>query len=213
MRIPACHLNRGKQSVLNISFDTVSQQGFKTHLRFLERWKRVQLWHFLYEPLVGLRRDGRRCTWLLFCWVLSSRTWVLGIVLSDTISTLYFPNEIFFFYHGATAPSAPSHPHYRGFTITLRHITVGRTPLDEWSAGHGDLYLTTHNDRHPCPLAGFEPTIPASERPQTHALDRAATGISTHAYTLTNWERRYIASLNSGKENGHKLQMFNIDIP
>ena len=27
------------------------------------------------------------------------------------------------------------------------------------------------------PPAGFEPTIPASERPQTHALDRAATGI------------------------------------
>ena len=27
------------------------------------------------------------------------------------------------------------------------------------------------------PQAGFEPTILASERPQTHALDRAATGI------------------------------------
>jgi hypothetical protein len=27
------------------------------------------------------------------------------------------------------------------------------------------------------PQAGFGPTIPASERPQTHALDRAATGI------------------------------------
>jgi hypothetical protein len=26
------------------------------------------------------------------------------------------------------------------------------------------------------PPAGFEPTIPASERPQTHALDRAAAG-------------------------------------
>ena len=25
--------------------------------------------------------------------------------------------------------------------------------------------------------AGFEPTIPVSERPQTHALDRAAAGI------------------------------------
>ena len=24
---------------------------------------------------------------------------------------------------------------------------------------------------------GFEPAIPATERPQTHALDRAATGI------------------------------------
>ena len=28
------------------------------------------------------------------------------------------------------------------------------------------------------PPVGFEPTIPAGERPQTHALDRAATGTS-----------------------------------
>jgi hypothetical protein len=27
------------------------------------------------------------------------------------------------------------------------------------------------------PPAAFEPAIPASERPQTHALDRAATGV------------------------------------
>jgi hypothetical protein len=32
------------------------------------------------------------------------------------------------------------------------------------------------------PLPGFEPTIPASEQPQTHALDRAATEISTHCF-------------------------------
>jgi hypothetical protein len=32
-------------------------------------------------------------------------------------------------------------------------------------------------DRHA--PAGFEPTIPAGERPQTHALDRAATRIGT----------------------------------
>ena len=30
------------------------------------------------------------------------------------------------------------------------------------------------------PPAGFEPVIPASERPQSHALDRAATGIGTN---------------------------------
>jgi hypothetical protein len=29
------------------------------------------------------------------------------------------------------------------------------------------------------PSVGFEPAIPVSERPQTHALDRAATGIGT----------------------------------
>jgi len=36
---------------------------------------------------------------------------------------------------------------------TQRRTTVGRTPLDAWSARHRDLYLTTHNtqtDRHPC---------------------------------------------------------------
>jgi hypothetical protein len=27
----------------------------------------------------------------------------------------------------------------------FRHTTVGRTPLDEWSARRRDLYLTTHN--------------------------------------------------------------------
>jgi hypothetical protein len=34
-------------------------------------------------------------------------------------------------------------PHYRGFTITLRYTTLGRTPLDEWSARRRDFYLTT----------------------------------------------------------------------
>jgi hypothetical protein len=58
-----------------------------------------------------------------------------------------------FFLHGATAPSGPGPPDCRGFTITLRHTTLGRTPLDEWSARRRDLYLTTHNThkRHPCP--------------------------------------------------------------
>jgi hypothetical protein len=56
---------------------------------------------------------------------------------------LRFPGT--FFFHGATAPSAPMPPHYRGFTIKLRHTTLGRTPLEEGSARRRDLYLTTHN--------------------------------------------------------------------
>ena len=35
------------------------------------------------------------------------------------------------------------------------------------------------------PSAGFEPTISVSERPQTHALDRAATGIGEDRYRST----------------------------
>jgi hypothetical protein len=35
--------------------------------------------------------------------------------------------------------------------------------------------------------AGFKPTIPASERPQTHALDRASTGIGFEINTDPNF--------------------------
>jgi hypothetical protein len=97
--------------------------------------------------------------------------------------------------HGARAPSGPGPPHYRCFTITLRHITFGRTPLDEWSARRRDLYLTTHNRQTSMPSAGFEPAIPASERPQTHALDRGATGIGW--YTL--YSRNIIVKLGDSQ--------------
>jgi hypothetical protein len=56
--------------------------------------------------------------------------------------SLYFSA---FFPHGTTAPTWPRPTHYRGFTITLRHTTLGRTPLDERSSRRRDLYLTIHN--------------------------------------------------------------------
>ena len=65
---------------------------------------------------------------------------------------------------------------------TQRRSTVGRTPLDEWSAHRRDLYLTTHNNHNrqiSMPPVGFEPKISAGERPQTNTLDRAATGTGT----------------------------------
>jgi hypothetical protein len=72
-------------------------------------------------------------------------------------------------------PSGPRPPHYRGFIIILRHTTLRRTPLDEWSAQRTDLYLATHKTHRRqtyMPPAGLESTIPASERPQAHPLDR-----------------------------------------
>ena len=68
------------------------------------------------------------------------------------------------------------------FTRFLNHTrlaTVGSTPLGAWSARRRYLCLTTHNThnrRTSIPPVGFEPTISAGERPQTYALDRAATG-------------------------------------
>ena len=68
---------------------------------------------------------------------------------------------------------------------TQRRTTDGRTLLDEWSVHRRDLYLTTHNTnsrKTSTPPAGFETTIPASKRRQTHPLDRAAIGIDTTAW-------------------------------
>ena len=51
---------------------------------------------------------------------------------------------------------------------TQRRVTVGRTPLNEWSVRLTDLYLTTHNTHNrqtSMPRVGFEPTIAAGERP------------------------------------------------
>ena len=81
---------------------------------------------------------------------------------------------------------------------TQRRTTVGRTFLDEWSARRRDLYLTTHNTHNrqiSMPPVGFEPTISAGERPQTYALDRAATEtgairhitVSKESATYTIW--------------------------
>ena len=49
------------------------------------------------------------------------------------------------------SPRGPRTPLW-GFSITFGHTTLGRTPLDEWSARRRDLYLTTHNtsNRHSC---------------------------------------------------------------
>jgi hypothetical protein len=67
---------------------------------------------------------------------------------NELLMSLWKENKIdehYFFFNGSTAPWGPRPPHYQGFTITLRHTTLGRTPLDEWSARRIDLYLTTHN--------------------------------------------------------------------
>jgi hypothetical protein len=66
----------------------------------------------------------------------------------------------------------PNPPHFfsRHHDHTFRHTTLGRTPLDEWSARLRDLYQTTHNTHKRqtsmspvgfffLPVGGFSPLI------------------------------------------------------
>jgi len=62
-----------------------------------------------------------------------------------------------------------------------------------------DPYLTTHNGHTSMSPAGFEPTIPASEWPSTHALGCAASGIGNQckymSVTTVKWQDRQAKQL------------------
>jgi hypothetical protein len=63
-------------------------------------------------------------------------------------------------FHGT--PRVAGCIHYRGFKITLRHTTHGRTPLDELLDQWSDLYMTlrnAHNRKTAVPPVWFEPAI------------------------------------------------------
>ena len=81
---------------------------------------------------------------------------------------------------------------WRFLDHTQRRITVGRTPLDEWSSS--SQRPLPDNTQHSqqinihAPPVGFEPTISAGERAQTYALGRAATGTGTRLpIQIANW--------------------------
>jgi hypothetical protein len=74
--------------------------------------------------------------------------------------------------------------------------------LDEGSARHSDFYLTTyniHNRQINIPQTGFEP---ASEWPQMHALDIAASAKLIPVFLNRRAEARYpaLASILPGHE-------------
>jgi hypothetical protein len=49
-----------------------------------------------------------------------------------------------FFLPWRKSPSEPRPPDYRRFVTKLRHTTLGRTPLDEWSVRLREIYLRVH---------------------------------------------------------------------
>ena len=117
-----------------------------------KRWCLLAIENYMFRPIAAIIRF-----WQLSCYIylFFYPLWRCGPTRVMTSSFLRFLNH------------------------TQRRITVGRTPLDEWSARRRDLYLTTHNTHNrqtSTPPVGFEPTVSAGERPQTYALVRAATG-------------------------------------
>jgi len=88
---------------------------------------------------------------------------------------------IYFFFCGAATQSGSWPPHSWGFLDhTQRRTTVGRSPLDEWSARRRDLYLITQHSH--------QTNIHNPGGIRTHNLsrraDRAATGTGIFNITV-----------------------------
>ena len=82
--------------------------------------------------------------------------------------------------HTNTHTHTHTHTHKHTHTHTHTHYNIGRIPLNEWSDSRRHLYLTTHNTHQretSVPSVGFETATPASEPPQTKALDHKVAGI------------------------------------
>jgi hypothetical protein len=79
---------------------------------------------------------------------------------------------------------------------TQRRTTVGRTPLDEWSALRRDFNLTTHdthNRQITMPPVELEPTISAGERPAAAYLLRSWVRIPPGAWIFVCCECRVLS--------------------
>ena len=106
--------------------------------------------------------------------LINLHTFLDMIFLSSLMLTTFYLLTVDVESYCCTWSRSLTHTHTHTHTHTQ---TLGRTPLDDGSAHRRNLYLTTyntHNRQASTPLAGFEPT---RERPQTHPLVRATTGI------------------------------------
>ena len=93
-----------------------------------------------------------------------------------TLRRLMSYTYIYIYIYGSYIYIYIEHPFFMFLGHTQRRSTVGRTPLDEWSARRRDLYLTkhdTHSRQISMPPVGFEPTISAGERPAAAHLLRS----------------------------------------
>ena len=134
--------------------------------------KRLELWWQLYRTSLPVR-DLENFRPMGFSW--TECTW------DFTIWKIPLP-----LFHGSTALVVLGLVYEVPISHSLRHTTVGRTSPNELPARCTDLYLITHNTHNKQTSmysVGFKPAVPASERPQAHALYSAATEIVVWKHT------------------------------
>ena len=80
---------------------------------------------------------------------------------------------------------------------TQRRSTVGRTPLDEWSARRKDLYLTTHDTHNRHTTQTQKQTTPTHHPNNTHITHTLHTTRTLITHTHTKTHQIHIHSTNT----------------
>ena len=100
-------------------------------------------------------------------------------------------NFIPFYFQAPTTTRLLGFPHYRGFTITLRHSDTPHSVGILWTSDQLGSH-NAHNRETSVFPARLELAIPASKLPHTHALGRVVSGIGAL--------RHYKVNINLKKE-------------
>ena len=157
------------------------------------------------RTILPLHSDSFLFSVLVF---LSNKFWLLEkgayyIAINFVCRFVSIPyNNLYIFFHCATSPSGPWPNYYRSFTITLRHTTPGRIPVDEWSARRRELWLTQHpqeidvhasagiRTRNPSMRAAAEPLITRRGHwgRQQFNYNFMKVGADTQAIFLFKWQ-------------------------
>jgi len=126
---------------------------------------------YMFQHSRGCRMHEGNCE----STVTAFSAWKIGVFHKSDCYRSHLEVFIFrgkFFFSWLNIPNRPRLPNYWGSESTLRHTTLGRNPVDEWSARRRDLILTTHNTHNrqtSMPSAVLQPATWENERPQTHA--------------------------------------------
>ena len=80
------------------------------------------------------------------------------------------------FFYGVTAPSGPGPPRNRGFTITLRHNTLGGLL---WTSDQPDAETSTWQHTTLNPYTRWDSNLQSLQVSGHRSLDRATTGIGS----------------------------------
>jgi hypothetical protein len=126
----------------------------------------------------SLRRE--KLNYLIHCMYCSVTSPSVYWSASTELSHPFVKTNHIFFFLSLTCSIHSSYVLLFNLVTHLDTYTLCRTALGEESARRRDLYLTTNNTHKrqtSIPPAQFENAIPTSGWPQTHALDRVATGI------------------------------------